>query len=493
MTLTLPLSFLAAVLAVGVPVVAQQDPLALDRKGQKNVSALAERFWRARPETQFRAWDEAERAAILKAASELGVLPDGKLDEVVALLWQPVSEFGPGIPKAVFAKSKRGKKRGKKGKKQKKQKRPAWLPKVGKPLKKSKSKSKSKGKRVTIDTPYGEAWFFLDNVGPERGLILGLHGGGEGAGSASEPRGTWRSKDCIGMYPQGIRLVHDTWNTVHGERFLLTMIEIAKAHFEVDPDRVYSMGFSMGGSGSWFMAGRHADLLAGAAPCAGVLMASPKSQLPSKEDVLAIQHGLVPNVRNLAMYYYIGLSDRNCMPGTYLYVADMLEKLRVQDEGGYSKIRFETYEGLAHAHPPGEPGGLLDWLPKQKRETFPKTVVWETATEPFPQAGSSDKVDRLQKQSFYWLGAKELGDAQKVRATIDGNTIELDVQRRSAGVTGLIIYLNDKMIDPKQDVIVRHGGQEIYKGKPIANLAVVLESLDARVDRSMVFDRKIEL
>ena len=66
----------------------------------------------------------------------------------------------------------------------------------------------------------------------------------------------------MGMYPQGIRLVHDTWNTVHGERFTLTLIEIAKAQYEVDPDRVYSMGFSMGGTGSWFLAGRHPDLLA---------------------------------------------------------------------------------------------------------------------------------------------------------------------------------------------------------------------------------------
>ncbi len=471
--LTLPLSAASA---------AQGKELTLDAATRSDISGLAERFWRARPETKFLAWNDAQREALLTEAAELGTLPGGKLDEIVALLWQPISEFGPGIPKAVYEKAPKG------SKKVKKLKRPAWLPKVGKPIK----KGKSRGKRVTLDTPYGEAWFYLDNVGPERGLILGLHGGGEGAGSADEPRGTWIAKDCIGMYPQAIRLVHDTWNTVYGERFLLTMIEIAKAHFEVDPERVYSMGFSMGGSGSWFMAGRHADLLAGAAPCAGVLMASPKSQLPNKEDVSAIQHGLVPNVRNLAMYYYIGLVDQNCMPGTYLFVADMLDRLRAADEGGYSKIKFSTYEGLAHAHPSGEPGALLDWLPEQRRETFPKTVVWECATQPFPQADPDEKVDRLQKHQFYWLGAKDLTDGQKIRATIQDNTIELEISNRPTGTKGLVLYLNDKLIDVEQPVVVIYQGQQVYQGQPTPNLGVVLESLDARVDRAMIFDRKIE-
>lgn len=461
--------------------VAQRPELALDRKGKKQLVEFAERFWQARPMTRFEEWDAAKRTALFAEAKKLGTIPEGSLGEVVDLLWQPVSEFGPGVPKSVA--KKRAKKRGKKGK------RPKWLPKPGKRPKKSR-RQKNRRVKATIPTPYGEAWFYLNNVGPDRGLILGLHGGGEGAGSADEPRHTWVDKNCIGMYPQGIRLVHDTWNTVHGERFLLTLIEIAKAHFGVDPNRVYSMGFSMGGSGSWFMAGRHADLLAGAAPCAGVLMAEPKSQLARKEDVKAIQHGLVPNVRNLAMYYYTGLVDTNCMPGTYLFVADRLDELRKADPGGYGQIRFSTHENLAHAHPRGEPKKLLQWLTGQKRDPFPKTVVWETATNPFPQP-SGEPVTRPQKTKFYWLGCEELVDAQKIRATLDENVIEIAVTRRE--LSGITIYVNPEMIDVNRDVVVRHDGKEVYRGKPVPNLATVLESLDARVDRVLVFDRRIDL
>src|SRR5205814_630531 len=77
-------------------------------------------------------------------------------------------------------------------------------------------------------------------------------------------------------------------------------------------------------------------------PCAGVLMAAPKSQVPRKEDVEALQHGFVPNVRNLAMYWFIGLDDHNCMPGTYLYAWDALQDLKKHDPGGYERLNFYT-------------------------------------------------------------------------------------------------------------------------------------------------------
>ena len=50
------------------------------------------------------------------------------------------------------------------------------------------------------------------------------------------------------------------------------------------------------------------------------------------------------------------------------------------------------------------------------------------------------------------------------------------------------------MIDVAKDVVVRFGGQEVYRGRPAARPAVtIVESLDARIDRRMVFDRRIPL
>ena len=278
---------------------------------------------------------------------------------------------------------------------------------------------------------------------------------------------------------------------MHGERFVLSLIELAKLHFEVDPEHVYVAGFSMGGSGSWFFAGRHADLFAGAAPFSGVVMAAPKSQLATKEEVRAIQHGLVPNVRNLAMAYTIGLADRNCMPGTYLYVADRLSELARADPGGYAKIRFQTFPNLAHAFPPGEPKAALEYLFSEERDTFPEKVVWEYTSDPSPPPGASDKVARIAKTCFYWLGCNQPADKQTIRATRKGNEIALEVQGR--GTSGVTIFLNPAMIDASKDVTVKLGEKELYRGQPKPDAWTVLETLDARLDRAMVFDRRIEL
>jgi pimeloyl-ACP methyl ester carboxylesterase len=416
-------------------------PPALDRK---RIEALAVRWFKARPRTCFEAWDPKTRAALLEEAKAVGEIPEGSLGEVRDLLWKVVEKHGP----------------------------------------------RAKGEE--IDTPYGKAtWIQKGKGGSRTGLVIGEHGGGEGAGSAGEAAGNWPVPGHLCMYPQGIRLVHDTWNTVHGERFVLTLIEIAKAQHGIDPDRVYVMGFSMGGTGSWFLAGRHPDLLAAAIPAHGVLMAQPKSQLESKEQITAFQHGFVPNVRNLPVYFYTGLADKNCMPGTFLYAWDLVEQLRKDDPGGYADVKFQAREGLAHAFPPGEPSAGIEWATKKRRVAFPEKLVWEHATEPFPLPDDQDKVSRLEKRWFYWLHCDRPADTMLATAVRKGNEFDLEVSVAFPG--DFTIWMNPTMIDPTQDVVVRVDGKEVWRGRPVPDFASVLESLDARLDRTLVFDRRVKV
>jgi hypothetical protein len=424
-----------------------QDPAPTwDRKTAKEAGEFAERWWKARPKDRFTDWDPAVRAKLLEEAKSYGRVPEGKLADIVEALFKPAKKHGP----------------------------------------------RHKGGK--LDTPFGKATFLVNGSGKGKGLIVGLHGGGEGAGSASEAtKWKWPKLKCMGMYPQGIHLVHDTWNTVHGERFILTLIEIAKCQYGVDPDRVYVMGFSMGGTGSWFMAGRHPDLFAGAIPAHGVLMAQPKSQLATKEEVGAIQHGIVPNVRNLALWYYTGYEDKNCMPGTYLFVNDEIEELKKRDPTGYSKVHFKCYEGVAHAFPPPEPTKGYKFMEGQTRDTFPKVLVWEYATKPFPLGTGTGGCGRIKKQYYYWLKCPNPEDRQYIRAEIEDNVITMEVAVRGKNQKGITILLNDRMIDPKKEVVVKVGKEEVYRGKPQPDFVTILETLDARCDTSMVFDRKIDL
>ncbi|MEN8164841.1 MAG: hypothetical protein ABFS37_11985 [Acidobacteriota bacterium] len=55
------------------------------------------------------------------------------------------------------------------------------------------------------------------------------------------------------------------------------------------------------------------------------------------------------------------------------------------------------------------------------------------------------------------------------------------------------IYLNPSMIDVTKEVVVRVDGEEVYRGRPQPDLACLLESLDGKLDRTLLFDRKIPI
>ena len=49
------------------------------------------------------------------------------------------------------------------------------------------------------------------------------------------------------------------------------------------------------------------------------------------------------------------------------------------------------------------------------------------------------------------------------------------------------------MIDVEADVVVRVAGTEVWRGRPQPELAAIVESLDARLDRTMTFDRRVRI
>jgi predicted peptidase len=55
------------------------------------------------------------------------------------------------------------------------------------------------------------------------------------------------------------------------ETDVLNVLDIVQAEYAIDPDRVYLMGHSMGGFGTWWLGQKHADRWAAIAPMSGVL------------------------------------------------------------------------------------------------------------------------------------------------------------------------------------------------------------------------------
>ena len=122
-------------------------------------------------------------------------------------------------------------------------------------------------------------------------LILFLHGAGE-RGSDNKAQLKWGGSLLAGdvqrqeptfvvapQCPQGKQWVNTPWGKgsystekvpISDElRMALEIVEQVKKDFPVDPDRVYVMGLSMGGYGSWDAVARRPELFAAAVPICG--------------------------------------------------------------------------------------------------------------------------------------------------------------------------------------------------------------------------------
>ena len=108
-------------------------------------------------------------------------------------------------------------------------------------------------------------------------LILGLHGGGRGGKLLDEVVGSGRSamnfyRDLAERHgylvacPNALRAM---WNATGNEEMVRALLEELKHLYNVDLDRIYLTGHSMGGFGTWHFGPRMAADLAAISPMAG--------------------------------------------------------------------------------------------------------------------------------------------------------------------------------------------------------------------------------
>ncbi len=130
---------------------------------------------------------------------------------------------------------------------------------------------------------------------------------------------------------------------------------LTEAHrcLSIDDDRVYLMGESMGGSGAWYLASRHPDLFAAAAPVYG---GRDGRVIPSLEDSLSRRQRInfeaflqersstfssLENLIDLPLYVQHGDSDQQVNVENSRYTVRMLQRW------GYD-VRYREHPGLGH-------------------------------------------------------------------------------------------------------------------------------------------------
>lgn len=297
-----------------------------------------------------------------------------------------------------------------------------------------------------------------------RSLWISMHGGGGCPKEVNDEQ--WYNQTLLYKPSEGYyvcpRAPWDAWNMWFQEpidslydELIRTMVVCAN----VNPNKVYIMGYSAGGDGVWRLAPRMADHWAAASMMAGH---------PGDVSLL--------NVRNLPFTIWVGgdddAYDRNKLVPLR---GKELDSLRTADRGGYI---HETHvlAGLPHWMNQKDTVAV-SWMAKFVRNPHPDRIVW--------------RQEEVVRPSFYWIQVprSEMKRGNTVIASIKGN----DVYVSTNDYRHLTVYLSDDMVDLDKPVTVYVNNKKVMSKQITRSASLLRETLKQRGDRNFAFPSKIEI
>ena len=297
-----------------------------------------------------------------------------------------------------------------------------------------------------------------------RSLFISMHGGGNTARRVND--GQWRNQIRLYEPNEGVYLAPraptDTWNLWHQshiDQFFKRIIQNAILFEDVNPDRVYFMGYSAGGDGVFQLAPRMADYLAAASMMAGH---------PNNASPLGL--------RNIGFAIHMGEKDgaydRNEKAKEWKAA---LANLKKEDPGGYEH-EVVIHKGMGHWMQRKD-AVAVPWMAKFKREPFPDTIVWH-------QSG-------VTHEDFYWLAAAKESQVggSTIRAKRNGNDFELSTSEQ---IEEIVIQLNDSMVDLDKPISVKMSDKS-SSHTAIRTAANIYKSIQRRGDPQLIFSATIEV
>ena len=321
-------------------------------------------------------------------------------------------------------------------------------------------------KKIVIGEYSMPIWWTIygDEPSDGRSLYISLHGGGGAPAEVNDSQ--WDNQKNLYKPSEGVylcpRAITNTWDLhfrPESDKFYETIIQLAVTFWNVNPNKVYLMGYSAGGDGVWRLAPRMADHWAAASMMAGH---------PGDVSLLSL--------RNLPFMIWCGAED-------HAYDRDKECAARIEE---MDKLHEEDPEGYIHEGHivPGKPhwmdledAAAVPWMAKHTRNPYPKRVVWCQGD--------------VMKEYFYWLGVpiEEAKKGSMLTAEVNGNTITI----HDCDYSKVRIYLNEKLVDLSKPVVVLHGGDKLFEGTLKKSDSLLKKTLYQRNDPSYSFPCIIEI
>ena len=326
----------------------------------------------------------------------------------------------------------------------------------------------SNGKTLQFETAtYGEK--------PKNGrsLYISLHGGGgvpkevndeqweNQIAMTSDKAEYYHIKEGVVVIPRAPVDEWNMWFQSEMDDFIQKIILSAVLFAEVNPNKVYIMGYSAGGDGTFRLASRLADYFAAASMSAG----HPGEVKPT-------------NLFNIGFSLNMGGKDnaynRNELARTW---KKELANLQKSYPNAY-KHQVNIFEKDGH------------WMHMKDKIAIP--FMSEFVRNPYPNRIHWMQNSFALRKHFYWIGISEadmkkegIADSEKhiIKVTKQDNVINIEENYAKE----LYIYLNDELVDMDKEVIVNYQGNNIFKGNVKRNASIIEETANARKDKAYIF------
>jgi dienelactone hydrolase len=301
-----------------------------------------------------------------------------------------------------------------------------------------------------------------------RSLFISLHGGG-GTTSVVNDQQYENQKNLYnqtmntveGVY-LAARATTNTWNLWHQNHiddFFNIIIQMAMTMENVNPNKVYLLGYSAGGDGVYQLAPRMADRWAAAAMMAG--HPNDSSPLGLKNTPFALHVGALDTAydRNLKAQQWKNLLDEleSNAPGTYLH-------------------QVQIHDGLGHWMNKKD-AVAIPWMKNNLRNPIPKKIVW--------------KQDDRHHSSFYWIGTpdKLIETGGEIIAEYSTEQNEINIISNYSEI--LQLYVNDEMLDLDMPITIKYQGKTISQKVFKRSIYNIYKTLSLKGDPKLSFSSLI--
>ncbi|MCA8922187.1 MAG: hypothetical protein KDD82_10290 [Planctomycetes bacterium] len=321
------------------------------------------------------------------------------------------------------------------------------------------------------------------------GLLISLHGLGRDwrailgparaiagphmivvAPNAQRPSAETPFEDLEALPPglaEGVRNRFPHWWAYREGSFPLMALDVLKAKFPIDPDRVLLLGYSMGSFGAANLALRFPDRFAGAILLAGGLS---RQEYVNGRDERTRE--LLGNASLLPLFLGHQTGD-DVVPVQFArWTRDDLRARGIEP-------RYLEHDERGHglSLSDAELAELKAWVAGRRREPHPKRIEHHALGTYHGWA--------------YWLRASKLSaPAGSFRAEVEGpNQIAIATE----GVSELVLYLDPALVDPEQPLKVSLNGAALTPVRVEPTLRAVVESFVLRRDASLVFEHALRI